>query len=674
MRKSLSSLRPGIIFSSVAKTARRISWGELILFLTGAMVFAWGKVYGIPQLGLDPSWAEGLVNATDSGKRFGIDTIFTFGPFHQLYTGQISQNLQSILLGRWLLGLATGSASVILARLSNLGWGFALTFTFWLTISDNPDASFLLLPLLFLLGCALLERTRSNALLLSATYIGVVLGIFTKLSLLGAAAPALIAGFFVRVYRTPNQKSWASKAFYVIAAALTFPILWLATAQPLEALIPYFSGPNLDIISGYSSSMQLDDPARSWQAPAYLVAMVITLYLIRRKLKVASMDRIPMFVVLTALAIISWVVLKAGMVRHDRHAVIAGYFAFSVAAIVACMSATERSDSHKAAAIKIPPLIVAPILTGLSITSQYQNAFRSQPLNSSNTIIQNTKLLLASSFSSRHQDYLRLLRRHQLESLSKQAEKFPIPHDKKTDILNWEISDLIANGITYSPRPVFQSYSAYTPRLQALNKKHFTGPNRPDYVILMAQSIDGRSALEMDAPSILMIAKNYTFHALGSKGSLVYRSSSPPNTTDISPSHYSSFAISRFKRSSKDSSFTSDWFPLPEHSQGSYLKIKLNPSIPRKFLTVLYKFNPLTLEVRSSSDTIKTVRLLDQPINIIALNPTVKNNADLRNFISALQKPVPSRSRESDGVTQIRIRDDSFFPSVNSINVTLLRR
>jgi hypothetical protein len=361
------------------------------------------------------------------------------------------------------------------------------------------------------------------------------------------------------------------------------------------------------------------------------------------------------------------------MTRHDGHATITGYFAFSLAAIVACMSATERSDFHEAAPIKISPFIVLPILTGLSITSQYQNTFRSQPQEGIRAIIGNTKLFLAASFSSRHQDYLRLLRRQRLENLSTQAEKFLIPPDKKTDILNWEISDLITNGITYSPRPVFQSYSAYTTSLQVLNEKHFTGKNRPDFAVLMAQSIDGRSALEMDAPSIIMIARNYTFHSLGSKGSLVYRRASPPLTVDNSRRHNTSFMISKFRHNTKDPSLTSDWIPIPNHGQGAYLKIKVNPSIPRKILTALYKPTPLILEVRSSNSTIETVRLLDRPINIIALKPTVKTNSDLRNLISALQRPEPSTTITKTGVTQIRIKDNSLFPSINSINVTLHR-
>jgi hypothetical protein len=100
MAPHFSSLRPGIITASAAETVRRIRLGELLLFFIGAIIYAWGKNYNVPQLGLDASWKQGLVNATDTGQRFGIETIFTFGPFHQLYTGQISQNLQPLLLGR----------------------------------------------------------------------------------------------------------------------------------------------------------------------------------------------------------------------------------------------------------------------------------------------------------------------------------------------------------------------------------------------------------------------------------------------------------------------------------------------------------------------------------------------------------------------------------------------
>ncbi len=51
------------------------------------------------------------------------------------------------------------------------------------------------------------------------------------------------------------------------------------------------------------------------------------------------------------------------------------------------------------------------------------------------------------------------------------------------------------NGITWDPRPVFQSYQAYTSYLDGLNSRHFLDSNAPDFVLYEPASIDGRYPL-----------------------------------------------------------------------------------------------------------------------------------------------------------------------------------
>jgi hypothetical protein len=71
----------------------------LLAFVTGS-VASWAVPFGYPSTGLDPSWAQALVQATDSGRIFGRDIIFTFGPLHQAVTAQISANLAPLIFSR----------------------------------------------------------------------------------------------------------------------------------------------------------------------------------------------------------------------------------------------------------------------------------------------------------------------------------------------------------------------------------------------------------------------------------------------------------------------------------------------------------------------------------------------------------------------------------------------
>ena len=87
-----------------------------VLFVIAATALVWSLPIRTPWAGLDPGWAEALVQATDHGRIFGRDVVFTFGPYHQLYTRQISDNLNLFLLGRWLYGLGWGAVMLSVRR------------------------------------------------------------------------------------------------------------------------------------------------------------------------------------------------------------------------------------------------------------------------------------------------------------------------------------------------------------------------------------------------------------------------------------------------------------------------------------------------------------------------------------------------------------------------------
>jgi hypothetical protein len=77
------------------------------------------------------------------------------------------------------------------------------------------------------------------------------------------------------------------------------------------------------------------------------------------------------------------------------------------------------------------------------------------------------------------------------------------------DVYPWNIQLLLENRLNYSPRPVIQSYTAYTPELEELNFKHYNSDNAPDFVLYDFVSIDNRYPL-FDEPKVnLVLLKNY---------------------------------------------------------------------------------------------------------------------------------------------------------------------
>jgi hypothetical protein len=61
----------------------------------------------------------------------------------------------------------------------------------------------------------------------------------------------------------------------------------------------------------------------------------------------------------------------------------------------------------------------------------------------------------------------------------------------------------------WNPRPVFQSYSAYTSYLDNLNSRHFLDSNAPDFVLYAVKSIDGRYPLFDEPLTLRALICNY---------------------------------------------------------------------------------------------------------------------------------------------------------------------
>ena len=238
-----------------------------------------------PGLELDAAWQQALVEATEHQWVFGRDLIFTYGPLHQLATQQIATNLLPLLLGRVLYGIAWGATTALLGLLGGLTTALSLVVFISCTSTDNPASADALFNLLCILGvlCALapLRRgstARSSALwrlgqpaLTSLQAMGIAIGTLIKLSYLGAALPALTAMAWCQIQIHRKRGFPASLLAISMPAIFSLSMLiltWTITSgSDLNALLHYYSGPNLDLLIGYSDAMSYDTQAASLTLP-----------------------------------------------------------------------------------------------------------------------------------------------------------------------------------------------------------------------------------------------------------------------------------------------------------------------------------------------------------------------------------------------------------------------
>jgi hypothetical protein len=86
-------------------------------------------------------------------------------------------------------------------------------------------------------------------------------------------------------------------------------------------------------------------------------------------------------------------------------------------------------------------------------------------------------------------------------------------------------------GCKFSPRPMFQSYSAYTPKLAEANLRFYQN-TPPDYVLIGLRHIDGHLGAMEDGPSLLEILSKWSPIHKDDKFIVFQR---PPSPSPLSP-------------------------------------------------------------------------------------------------------------------------------------------
>ena len=102
-----------------------------------------------------------------------------------------------------------------------------------------------------------------------------------------------------------------------------------------------------------------------------------------------------------------------------------------------------------------------------------------------------------------------------------------------TDVYSYLQAPLLASGQPWSPRPIFQSYQAYTPELARLNIEHLRGNKAPDNIAFRVEPIDNRLPALDDGLSWPFLMHNYSL--TGDVDAFIYlkKKRSPPEDHPI---------------------------------------------------------------------------------------------------------------------------------------------
>lgn len=452
----------------------------LIAFIFLVLLPPWRVA--MPSNTLDPSWMMTLPYAFAHGWQFGRDLIFTYGPLGFITTTLYHPDYYGISLVFWLLfyGTLATALCVLFRHPSSAALGVLLLVGVALTFNWAHDGPWFVACLcVFLLAR---RGERSSTLVAGALAVLIAVTVLIKSTSLILALPAMVLVDASRAVR------FKSPPLFTPLLLGSFLLFYLASGQNFASLGAYLATA-MEISRGYGDAMQ------SYGSLVELAAFAAVTVILLGAIAWAELSHrrwVEAVICMCMVAGLIFVAAKAGFVRHDiGHAMIAW---------VALTLTAAAYFGHMPAQARPRILIAFACIAGAFMCcATYVAAGRS--LNRPQT----APALLAGDLVDQIRDDVKavggVLFGDQVaqfdaaygEALSRIRSDATLPAVAgSVDIFGVDQAVALAYGLDYKPRPVFQGYSVYTPRLLEKNRAALLGPGAADTILFDLQSVDNR--------------------------------------------------------------------------------------------------------------------------------------------------------------------------------------
>jgi hypothetical protein len=555
----------------------------------------------MPGAGLDGSWVYSMNQAVAQRMVFGHDIIFTYGPYASVYTQTYHPGtVWMMLLGSLLLDVCYACCFAWLVRPAAWSWTLMLAAMLFapLLILDDWFLSFLLLEVLFvfrLLDEGPGQDKKPISILLAAAIFGCA-GMLplVKLSLLVLQVYVSVLCLIFLIF----HRRWTMAIICSLAPTIGMLFFWFAAGQRMANLPGFFSA-SIQLISGYSEAMSI--PGQRRQVALFLAGALATLFAIifARRLK----RSLKLFLLL-AYAFYLFFAFKEGFVRQDDHVYIA-LVALAPASLFLMLLQTPQRKRFSTVLCSIA-LLATTTASGFIWREYFVDAALAQGippetfqelkgwalLTRLHTKLGSEELLemavLADPQVAFHlpPDYGFRPWRDRFEDNRREINaSSQLDFDLKgtVDVYSYEQSALLSRGYDWDPRPIFQSYSAYTPKLIRINEQHLRGTGAPDHIVFQLETIDDRLPALDDGLSWPAMLDNYRVAEVSGDWVHLTRNPGPIRTE------------SRFTPLGEASARLGQDVPVPPENGPVFVQIELAPSLYGRLVDTVYKLPSLEL-------------------------------------------------------------------------------
>jgi hypothetical protein len=623
-------LRPLLSLAAVGKASRYILAVAVFVLLWVALLDFSKQVAGP---GLDPSYAQAFGYFLRHDFQAGKDYIFTYGPLGYflhtaydpaLYWYKYAWEMSVKFIFVWVLFRVLQNYAALSTRL--LFSAVVLAFApYLLRMHDS-----LYLFLIFAGGMLALNAAKLSPPLI--LFVAVILAVLALAKFTYLILGASVIGLLTIHLLARKPRLWAllpGGAF-----AMIYLGLWRALGQSL-ANLPQYVSTSLQIAWGYVEAMALEGN----RSEVYLALAIVVMlgaavlgYPTRQRLAVRNCAMVALFGIALFL---QW---KHGFVRHHAHALSFFNFALLTSLTLPALFAGIHDWTRPVQVILI----------------SYCALFSAAGIFSSTRDNQDPGQLLVHMRQQLREKVRAMIRPRRLKDRLERDKaamevQYALPKmkayikDAPVDLISYEQGVLLLNRFNWHPRPIFQSYSAYTPCLLAANARFFQQERAPKFVIVHLQPIDGRLGAMEDGQALCEILRHYQ-PVLAEKSYLLFERS----TVASAPAPPASIVRQQRVHFNEEICIKN----LPDAVQR--LSIDLHYTLEGKVRKLLYKPPSAFIAVRTADNQCFTHRLVPAVARDgFLINPLLEDNTDLVNLYGpARGKRVVSFSILADAHTR----------------------
>lgn len=598
----------------------------LISAVLGALAWLPARV-SMPSASLDGSWGSVLLDAARHSRQFGTDVVFTYGPLGFLQVPTFTPDLFWWAVAfQLVVGAACGLALQAIVR--NAGWpdwaGPLVLLALVPPVLGSSDIP-LLLPVVlwpFLAIQSTRDREQRTLMLLSVVVGAVALVKFTTFVLAFALAIVLAVDDLVRRGRRP-------RAAAIVAA--TIVVLWMAAGQHLSGF-PAWVRTGVETSSAYSEAMST--PVGPYQRRELLLFAVnagALLMLATWRTARAEGVRLSAATLPASLLLIVFVQFKLGFIRHDAHATVS-MFLMPILGVLVASGVAAPVDRTRFRRLAAAVLLLGFVSYAYGLRRYFDRLAPPEHYRAAYAF----QLDAIARYSKPARLHATLTREYDAVLAALRAE-LPLPAGEGTiDQYGHRQGLLLAHRVAYVPRPVFQSYGAYSEGLAVLNREHLEGERAPSRVLWDTQTIDHRYPLMDDGLSLPVLLTRYDVRGASGDLTLLERRRDP-RTIRFTPLGTLSTTIGAA-------------VPIPAAEAPVWAEVDVDVSTAGRLLALSFKLAPVYLEVTTADGLVHQHRIMRPLARAgMLLSPLVRSRDEFIRFATGAGADAGQR------VTSVRV-------------------